>query len=215
MRCPGGIACSTLRRGAFSVVTGPEATRVVENQAWHGAGACELGGARSRRRRCCATELIRGACPSASRPARREFSSSYAIDLDPRAEYLMRADRVDFRAGRRRAAAPPPGRRHPLSHRRNALTSPWATPRLRRIMPGGAWFETRAGARAGRRVEGRARPSFIRVAIPPARDPRSHVDHVRESERRRARPAALVHRCTSTSRSRSPEATGTRWGASC
>jgi len=83
------------RCGAFSVVTGSEATRVVEKP----------GLARSRRLRARARgagaaalryELIRGAVPSASPP--RDASSPRARDRpDPRAEYLMRADRSTSR----------------------------------------------------------------------------------------------------------------------
>src|SRR5262245_38789436 len=83
------------RRGAVSVASDAGEARVAEGQAWHGAGACEVAagdtGAAVLR-----YELIRGAAPAGGDA---KVLLEHAIDLDPRAAYLMRADRVDFAPG--------------------------------------------------------------------------------------------------------------------
>ena len=87
-----------VRRGALVTVTGAREVPVLADQAWHGVGACEVGagGAGATVLRY---ELIRGSAPVGGPGSAAKVLLEHTIDLDPRAEYLMRADRVDFAPG--------------------------------------------------------------------------------------------------------------------
>jgi len=150
---------------------------VVENQAWH-----EPAPASSRRAEAGAAalryELIRGAVPLGEPAGATRVLLEHAIDLDPRAEYLMRADRVDFRPRVRCRTAT--GRRHPLSHRRNARRQPWAT-RPPGGHAGGAWFES--GREPVLAVASKDEPtSFIRVILPRELRGRTSIMYVNPSD---------------------------------
>jgi quercetin dioxygenase-like cupin family protein len=187
---PGRNRVLYARRGAFSVVTGSEATRVVENQAWHGAGACELE-ARGAGAAVLRYELIRGAVPLGEPAGATRVLLEHAIDLDPRAEYLMRADRVEFAPG---------GVALPHRHRGGGIRCLIAgtldvtvgDAPARRVMPGGAWFES--GREPVLAVASKDEPtSFIRVAILPRElRGRTSIMYVNPSDAERGRPRAYT-----------------------
>ena len=187
---PGRNRVLYARCGDFSVVTGSEATRVVENQAWHGAGACEIRagetGADVLR-----YELRRGPSAAGEPAVATRVLLEHAIDLDPRAEYLMRADRVDFAPG---------GVALPHRHRgggircliAGALDVTVGDAPARRVMPGGAWFES--GREPVLAVASKDEPtSFIRVAILPREiRGRTSIMYVNPSDAERGRPRAYT-----------------------
>jgi quercetin dioxygenase-like cupin family protein len=172
------------RRGALAVASGAGDARVAEGQAWHGAGACEVAagetGAAVLR-----YELVRGAAPAGGGDAK--VLLEHAMDLDPRAEYLMRADRVDFAPG---------GVALPHRHRGGGIrcliagsldvTVGDAPPR--RIAPGGAWFES--GREPVLAVASKdEETSFIRVAILPREiRGRTSIMYVNPADAERGRP---------------------------
>jgi quercetin dioxygenase-like cupin family protein len=169
------------RRSAISVASGAGDARVVEGQAWHGAGACEVaaGDAGAALLRY---ELIRGtACGDA------KVLLEHPIDLDPRAEYLIRADRVDFALG---------GVALPHRHRgggircliAGALEVTVGDAPARRVTPGGAWFES--GREPVLAVASKAEDtSFIRVAILPREiRGRTSIMYVNPADAERGRP---------------------------
>jgi len=171
------------RRSAISVASGAGAARVVEGQAWHGAGACEVaaGDAGAALLRY---ELIRGAAPAGGDA---KVLLEHPIDLDPRAEYLIRADRVDFALG---------GVALPHRHRgggircliAGALEVTVGDAPARRVTPGGAWFES--GREPVLAVASKAEDtSFIRVAILPREiRGRTSIMYVNPADAERGRP---------------------------
>ena len=178
------------RRGALSVASGARETPVAENQAWHGAGACEVG-AGSDGATVLRYELLRGGGPVGGPAGATRVLLEHAIDLDPRADYLMRADRVDFAPG---------GVALPHRHRgggircliAGALDVTVGDAPARRVTPGGAWFES------GREpVLAVASPdeatSFIRVAILPREiRGRTSIMYVDPHDTERGRPRAYT-----------------------
>jgi quercetin dioxygenase-like cupin family protein len=170
------------RRSAISVASGAGDARVVEGQAWHGAGACEVAagdaGAVVLR-----YELIRGTAPAGDATVLLE----HAIDLDARAEYLMRADRVDFAPG---------GVALPHRHRgggircliAGALEVTVGDAPARGVTPGGAWFES--GREPVLAVASKDEDtSFIRVAILPREiRGRTSIMYVNPADAERGRP---------------------------
>jgi quercetin dioxygenase-like cupin family protein len=183
---PGRNRVLYARRGAFSVVTGAAETRVVENQAWHGAGACEVDVGRAG-----ATvlryELIRGAVPVGGPAGATRVLLEHVIDLDASGEYLMRADRVDFAPG---------GVALPHRHRgggiryliAGALDVTVGDAPARRVVSGGAWFES--GREPVLAIASKDEPtSFIRVAILPCEiRGRTSIMYVNPSDAERGRP---------------------------
>lgn len=148
--------------GELVVTAGGDVARVKAGHAWYGSRACALtaGGAGARALRF---ELYRD---QAAGPSGGALVLDHPIDLDPRASWLMRCDRVDFA----------PGGEAPLHRHRGGGIRCLLRGRIqvtvgddppRTIMPGGAWFES------GREpVHAAAAPdddtSFIRVTIQPA-----------------------------------------------
>jgi quercetin dioxygenase-like cupin family protein len=171
------------RRSAISVASGAGDARVVEGQAWHGAGACEVdaGDAGAALLRY---ELIRGTAPAGGDA---KVLLEHPIDLDPRAEYLIRADRVDFAPG---------GVALPHRHRgggircliAGALEVTVGDAPARRVTPGGAWFES--GREPVLAVASKAEDtSFIRVAILPREiRGRTSIMYVNPADAERGRP---------------------------
>jgi quercetin dioxygenase-like cupin family protein len=171
------------RGSAISVGSGAGDARVAEGQAWHGAGACEVAaghaGAAVLR-----YELIRGTAPAGGDA---KVLLEHAIDLDPRAEYLMRADRVDFAPG---------GVALPHRHRgggircliAGALEVTVGDAPARRLTPGGAWFES--GREPVLAVASKDEDtSFIRVAILPREiRGRTSIMYVNPADAERGRP---------------------------
>jgi quercetin dioxygenase-like cupin family protein len=154
-----------VRRGSVTVASAAREKRVAEGEAWHGADACQIlageaGGTVLR------YELLHGVRPpeAASGGATR-ILLEHAIDLDPRADYLMRADRVDFAPG---------GVALPHRHRGGGIrcliagalevTVGEAPPR--NVIPGGAWFESGREPVLALASKHEA-TSFVRVSILP------------------------------------------------
>ncbi len=166
-----------VRAGAATVASAARAARVAADAAWHGRGACEVtAGAAG------ATVLrwkLRdgGTAPPAAAAAgvTTRVLLEHAIDLDPRALYLMRCDRVDFAPG---------GVALPHRHRgggirclvTGALDVTVGEAPSRAMRPGSAWFESgREPVLAASSAE--APTSFIRVAVLP-REIRGHTSIV-------------------------------------
>jgi hypothetical protein len=175
------------RRGALVVATAAGETRVTEGRAWHGAGACEIGaadaGATALR-----WELVRGAAARAGElSGTSKTLLAHAIDLEPGAEYLMRADLVEFALG---------GVALPHRHRgggircllSGALDVTVGDAPARRVTPGGAWFES--GREPVLAVASKDEPtSFVRVAILPREiRGRTSIMYVDPADAERGRP---------------------------
>jgi quercetin dioxygenase-like cupin family protein len=111
----------------------------------------------------------------------------HAIDLDPGAQYLMRADRVDFAPG---------GVALPHRHRgggircllEGALEVTVGEAPARQVAPGGAWFES--GREPVLAVASKDAPtSFVRVAILPREiRGRTSIMYVDPKDAERGRP---------------------------
>ena len=173
-----------VRQGAVAVTSVAGDARVAGGRAWHGAVACEVAASENNSAvlRC---ELSRGAAPVGGGDTK--VLLEHAIDLDPRAEYLMRADRVDFAPG---------GVALPHRHRgcgircliAGALDVTVGDAPARRIAPGGAWFES--GREPVLAVASKDEDtSFIRVAILPREiRGRTSIMYVNAADAERGRP---------------------------
>lgn len=178
------------RRGALSVASGARETPVAEHHAWHGAGACEVR-AGSDGAVVLRYELLRGTASAGGPADATRVLLEHAIDLDPRAEYVMRADRVDFAPG---------GVALPHRHRgggircliAGALDVTVGDAPVRRVTPGGAWFES--GREPVLAVASRDEPtSFIRVAILPREiRGRTSIMYLDPKDAERGRPRAYT-----------------------
>jgi quercetin dioxygenase-like cupin family protein len=149
-------------QGDVIVTSGRPETRVAAGGAWHGGAVCSVragdAGARVLR-----FELYPDPAPELNGGV---LTLDHPIDLDPRAAWLMRCDRVDFA----------PGGEAPLHRHRGGGIRCLLRGRIdvtvgddppKKITPGGAWFES------GREpVYAAAAPdeetSFVRVTIQPA-----------------------------------------------
>jgi len=176
-----------VRRGSVTVTSAARATRLAEGEAWHGAHACqvvagEAGGSVLR------FELTRGvAALEAVAGGKTTMLLEHAIDLDPRAEYLIRADRVDFAPG---------GVALPHRHRGGGIRCLIAgalevtvgeTP-SRTVTPGGAWFESGREPVLALASKDEA-TSFVRVAILPREiRGRTSIMYVDPNDAERGRP---------------------------
>ena len=175
------------RRGSVTVASAPRETRLAEGEAWYGARVCQIvagdsGGAVLR------FELVRGATPfERLAGGATNVLLEHAIDLDPRAEYLMRADRVDFAPG---SVALP--HRHSGGGIRcliaGALEVTVGEGPARKVTPGGTWFES--GREPVLAVASRDEPtSFVRVAILPREiRGRTSIVYVDPKDAERGRP---------------------------
>jgi quercetin dioxygenase-like cupin family protein len=176
-----------VRAGSVTVAGAPRDTRVAEGEAWHGARACRLvaseAGASVLR-----WELVRGPAPlKALAGGTTRGLLEHAIELDPRAEHLMRADRVDFAPG---------GVARPHRHRgggircllAGALEVTVGDAPPRQVAPGGAWFES--GREPVLAVAAKDEPtSFVRVAILPREiRGRTSIVYVDPEDAERGRP---------------------------
>jgi quercetin dioxygenase-like cupin family protein len=174
-----------VRRGSVTVTSPTGETRLAEGEAWHGADACQIrageaGGSVLR------YELSRGAATPAGLAATNVLLE-HAIDLDPRAEYLMRADRVDFAPG---------GVALPHRHRgggircliAGALEVTVGDAPVRKVAPGGAWFESGREPVLARASKDEP-TSFVRVAILPREiRGRTSIMYVDPKDAERGRP---------------------------
>jgi hypothetical protein len=170
------------------VATGAgEGAPLAAGAAWHGAGPCEVvaGGTGATLLRW---ELRRTGAPSSGGAgAVARVLLEHPLDLDPRAAYLMRCDRVDFAPG---------GTALPHRHRgggirylvAGALDLTVGDAPARAMRPGSAWFES--GREPVLAVSSRDAPtSFIRVSILP-REIRgqSSIVYVDPKDAERGRP---------------------------
>jgi quercetin dioxygenase-like cupin family protein len=177
-----------VRAGGLTVTSAGRDIAVAADAAWHGAGACEVvadpSGATVLR-----WELLRTGAAITGAPAgvTVRVLREHPIDLDPRAAYLMRCDRVDFAPGGQA-----------LRHRHRgggirclvagALDVTVGDAPARRMTPGSAWFES--GREPVLAVSSKDAPtSFIRVAILP-REIRgqSSIMYVDPKDAERGRP---------------------------
>jgi quercetin dioxygenase-like cupin family protein len=180
-----------VRRGAAVLATAEREGRLAEGEAWHGAHGCEIHGGEAG-----ATvlryELIRGSAPlDRVSTGATKVLLEHAIDLDPRADYLMRADRVDFAPG---------GVALPHRHRgggircllAGALEVTVGEAPARTVTPGGAWFES--GREPVLAVASTDEPtSFVRVAILPREiRGRTSIMYVDPKDAERGRPRAYT-----------------------
>ena len=176
-----------VRRGGVTVVSPPREARLAAGEAWHGAGACQIvageAGAAMLR-----YELVRDAVPlERLAGGTTAVLLAHAIDLDPRAEYLIRADQVDFAPG---------GVALPHRHRgggircllAGALEVTVGEAPVRQVTAGGAWFES--GREPVLAVASKDEPtSFVRVAILPREiRGRTSIMYVDPKDAERGRP---------------------------
>ncbi len=175
------------RRGSALLVTEGRETRLGEDQAWHGAQGCEMHGGDT------GATVLRFELLRDARPLERMSTGGtrmlleHPIDLDPRAEYLMRADRVDFAPG---------GVALPHRHRgggircllTGALEVTVGEAPARQVTPGGAWFES--GREPVLAVASKDEAtSFVRVAVLPREiRGRTSIMYVDPKDAERGRP---------------------------
>jgi len=176
-----------VRQGSVTVSIGAGDTRVAEGQVWHGAQACRIAAAESGGT-VLRYELTRGAtAPERMAGGMTRVLLEHAIDLDPRANYLMRADRVDFAPG---------GIALPHRHRgggircliAGSLEVTVGDMPARRVTPGGAWFESGREPVLAIASKDEA-TSFVRVAILPREiRGRTSIMYVDPKDAERGRP---------------------------
>lgn len=148
--------------GDVTVTVDGHATVIVGGAAWHGSTTCtvraSVGAARVLR-----FELDTGVAPALGDG---RLLLDHPIDLDPGTAWLMRCDRVDFAPG---------GEAPPHRHRgggircllRGRLDVKVGDEPSRRILPGGAWFESgREPVHALAAAD--EETSFVRVTVQPA-----------------------------------------------
>ncbi len=176
-----------VRRGSVTLASAAREIPLAEGEAWHGAGACQLGAGEASVTML-RYELVRSATPHERLAGgATTILLEHAIDLDPRAEYLMRADRVDFAPG---------GVALPHRHRgggircliAGALEVTVGDAPPRNVTPGGAWFES--GREPVLALASKDEPtSFVRVAILPREiRGRTSIMYVDPKDAERGRP---------------------------
>ena len=135
---------------------------VAAGHAWYGHEPCALGPGDANAR-VLRFELYRDRPPALDGGM---LKLAHSIDLDPKAAWLMRCDRVDFE---------PAGEAPLHRHRgggircllRGAIEVTVGDEPARRILPGGAWFESgREPVYAAAALD--EETSFIRVTVQPA-----------------------------------------------
>lgn len=145
--------------GHATVIAGGRTVPVAAEAAWHGRGAVEIAAGAA------GTTVLRWELVSPAHPAPGPAKLEHALDLDPGAAYLMRADRVEFEPG---GVALPHGHRGGGIRRLLAgaleVTVGDGPPRMMR--PGDAWFES--GREPVLAKASAAEPTaFVRVSILP------------------------------------------------
>ncbi len=182
-----------VRAGEVVIRAGGREERVAADRAWHGAGEVAMDVADAAGAVMLRWELARGGV-AAARPAAGVTSRvllAPAIDLDPRAPYLMRCDRVDFAPGgvalphRHRGG----GIRYLLA---GALDVTVGDAPARAMTPGSAWFES--GREPVLAVASQDAPtSFVRVSILPRElRGRTSIVYVDSADAERGRPRAYT-----------------------
>ncbi len=168
---------------------GAEAS-VGRDQAWFGSGGC-MAKAGAEGARVLRYELLEGPGDGTGLPPGSGVDSrvllEHAIALDPKVQYLMRCDRVDFDPG---------GEALPHGHRGGGIRC-LLTGRLdvkvadgpsRAMRPGAAWFES--GREPVHAVASKDEPtSFIRVSILPREiRGKSSIQYVKPEDAARSKP---------------------------
>ncbi len=181
-----------VRAGEVVVSAGGRETRLPAGQAWHGAGEVAMVAAGSSGATVQRWELARGgAAPAAPCDVATRVLLAHAIDLDPRAPYLMRCDRVDFAPG---------GVALPHRHRgggircllAGALDVTVGDAPAPTMTPGDAWFES--GREPVLAVASKDAPtSFVRVAVLPRElRGRTSIMYVDPADAERGRPRSYT-----------------------
>ena len=145
--------------GQVSVKAGGHTVLVKAENAWHGGDAAEVTAGSA------GATVLRWELATPQWPAPGPSRLEHALDLDPGAAYLIRADRVEFEPG---GVALPHGHRGGGIRRLLAgtleVTVGEAPPRLMR--PGDAWFESgREPVLA--RASATEPTAFVRVSVLP------------------------------------------------
>ena len=175
-----------VRRGSVRVTSADPEVSLAEGLAWHGTGACQIVGGESGGT-VLLYELQRGAAAPDVAGGETRVLLQHPIDLDPRAEYLMRADRVDFAPG---------GVALPHRHRgggircliAGSLEVTVGEAPARKVTPGGAWFESGREPVVALASKDEA-TSFVRVAILPREiRGRTSIMYVDPKDAERGRP---------------------------
>jgi quercetin dioxygenase-like cupin family protein len=176
-----------VRLGSATISGAARETRVAAGEAWHGAHTCQILGGEAGAA-VLRYELAPRRAPVETVPGgATNVLLEHAIDLDPRAEYLMRADRVDFAPG---------GVALPHRHRGGGIrcliagelevTVGDGPPR--KVVPGGAWFESGREPVLALASKDEA-TSFVRVAILPREiRGRTSIMYVDPRDAERGRP---------------------------
>ena len=182
-----------VRAGEVVVSAGGRETRLPAGQAWHGAGEVAMVAAGGPGGTVLRWELARGG-GAAARPAAGVTTRvllAHAIELDPRAPYLMRCDRVDFAPG---------GVALPHRHRGGGIRCLLAgsldvtvgDAPARTMTPGSAWFES--GREPVLAVASKDAPtSFVRVSVLPRElRGRTSIMYVDPADAERGRPRSYT-----------------------
>ena len=182
-----------VRAGEVVVSAGGRETRLPPGQAWHGAGEAAMVAAGPADATVLRWELAHGG-GAAARPAAGVTTRvllAHAIELDPRAPYLMRCDRVDFAPG---------GVALPHRHRgggircllAGALDVTVGDAPARTMTPGSAWFES--GREPVLAVASKDAPtSFVRVSVLPRElRGRTSIMYVDPADAERGRPRSYT-----------------------
>lgn len=189
-RCalPAGNRLLYVRAGEIVVSAGGREARLNAGQAWHGAGEAAMVTAGAAGAAVLRWELARGgAAPAVPRDVATRVLLAHMVDLDPRAPYLARCDRVDFAPG---------GVALPHRHRgggircllAGALNVTVGEAPARRMTPGSAWFES--GREPVLAVASKDAPtSFVRVSVLPRElRGRTSIMYVDPADAERGRP---------------------------
>lgn len=181
-----------VRAGEVVVSAGDREARLPAGQAWHGVGQVAMVAAGGSGATVLRWELARGgAVPAAPRDVATRVLLEHTIDLDPRAPYLVRCDRVDFAPG---------GVALPHRHRgggircllAGALDVTVGDAPARTMTPGSAWFES--GREPVLAVASKDVPtSFVRVSVLPRELlGRTSIMYVDPADAERGRPRSYT-----------------------
>ena len=174
--------------GGLTVTSAGRDVALAADATWHGAGEIAAIAAGASGATVLRWELARGGgAPPPATGVTTRVLLEHAIDLDARAQYLMRCDRVDFAPGGQA-----------LSHRHRgggirclvagALDVTVGDAAARRMTPGSAWFES--GREPVRAVASPDAPtSFVRVSVLPREiRGRTSILYVDPDDAERGRP---------------------------
>jgi quercetin dioxygenase-like cupin family protein len=175
--------------GEVTVAMGNQGSLITPNTAWHGAGPCSLTcgahGARLWRWELVTRPLQHGdVCPGNALISTEKLV--HEMNLDPRSQYLMRCDRVDF---------PPGGIAYTHVHQGPGIRcllfgifTVCVHDEQRRIQAGGAWFESGPEPVYATASNTEA-AAFVRVMIlPRALKGKSSIRYVKPEDQDKPKP---------------------------